>query len=164
MRGKKLDRRDFIKIFSKDAVKGALGSDLDELDVIKLVRNFDVLVDEGECTLCETCVHACPRSALTTYKEDDELILRFDQNLCDGCKLCEEKCPESSIKVIELEKQEVKVMDKASSKIAYCKNCGRPIGTEKGVKKVIDTLRAKGLEGPAKKAYLCPVCKLITNL
>jgi ferredoxin len=163
MRGRKLDRRDFIKIFSADTVKGALGTNLDELDVIKMVRNFDVLVDEERCTLCEVCVRACPTSALTTYEEDDELILRFDQNLCDGCKLCEEKCPESSIKVVELEKQEVKIMAKASSKIVYCKNCGRPIGTEKGIRKVSDILRAKGLEEPAKKACLCPGCRLITD-
>ena len=52
--------------------------------------DFDV---EG-CTLCLSCVGACPTHALSD--SPDRPLLAFDENLCVQCGLCAATCPEES--------------------------------------------------------------------
>ncbi len=57
--------------------------------------NFNPIVNEDDCTLCNTCVEICPMSTIT-HQEDPEKIF-MDYNNCLGCGLCASNCPEDAI-------------------------------------------------------------------
>src|SRR6202008_1539053 len=57
-----------------------------------------VEIDVGGCTLCLSCVSACPTSAL---RDDPERpALRFVEDACVQCGLCRATCPEKVIMLV----------------------------------------------------------------
>jgi ferredoxin len=116
------------------------------VDIIALDRGAPfgrVNVDTQGCTLCLSCVSACPVSALGD--NPDKPMLTFDESLCVQCGLCAATCPES---VITLEPRvnfkafgERPVVLKQEEP-AHCTECGKAFG----VKSTIDRIAAK-LEG-----------------
>ena len=54
-----------------------------------------VEVAKDTCTLCLSCVHACPAGALLDNPEQPQL--RFIEKNCVQCGLCESTCPEDAI-------------------------------------------------------------------
>jgi ferredoxin len=116
------------------------------IDVIALEKGAPfgrVNVDTAGCTLCLSCVSACPVSALGD--NPDKPMLTFDESLCVQCGLCAATCPE---KVITLEPRvnfkafgEKPVVLKQEEP-AHCTECGKAFG----VKSTIDRIAAK-LEG-----------------
>ncbi len=102
-----------------------------------------VIVNAEGCTLCLSCVSACPVSALGD--NSDKPMLTFDESLCVQCGLCAATCPESVITL------EPRVNFKAfgappvtlkTEEPAHCTECGKAFG----VKSTIDRIAAK-LEG-----------------
>jgi ferredoxin len=96
-----------------------------------------VRVDTESCTLCLSCVSACPTSALSANPERPQL--RFQEDLCVQCGLCEKTCPES---VISLEAQldftrvnAAPVTLKEEEPYA-CDNCGTLFGTKSTIEKI----------------------------
>jgi ferredoxin len=116
------------------------------VDVIALEKGAPfgrVTVNTEGCTLCLSCVSACPVSALGD--NPDKPMLTFDESLCVQCGLCAATCPES---VITLEPRvnfkafgAAPVMLKTEEP-AHCTDCGKVFG----VKSMIDRVSAK-LEG-----------------
>jgi ferredoxin len=115
-------------------------------DVIALPQGAPlgaISVDVEGCTLCLSCVSACPTGAL---RDDPERpALKFVEDACVQCGLCESTCPE---KVIKLKPQIDFRAARASTQIikeeepALCIRCNKPFG----VKSTIDRIAAK-LEG-----------------
>ncbi len=102
-----------------------------------------ITVDTDGCTLCLSCVSACPTGAL---RDDPERpVLKFIEDACVQCGLCQSTCPE---KVISLKPQIDFRAARAPAAIikeeepALCVRCG----TAFGVKSTIDRIAAK-LEG-----------------
>jgi ferredoxin len=102
-----------------------------------------VEIDDGGCTLCLSCVSACPTGAL---RDDPERpVLRFVEDACVQCGLCQATCPE---KVITLKPQIDFRAVGAPARVVKaeepfcCIRCGKPFG----VKTTIDRVLAK-LEG-----------------
>ncbi len=95
------------------------------------------------CTLCLSCVSACPVQALGD--NPDKPMLTFDESLCVQCGLCAATCPE---KVITLEPRAnfeafgAKPVVIKQEEPAHCLDCGKAFG----VKSTIDRIAAK-LEG-----------------
>jgi ferredoxin len=116
------------------------------VDVIALPQGAPVgaiTVDTNGCTLCLSCVSACPTGAL---RDDPERpVLKFIEDACVQCGLCQSTCPE---KVISLKPQIDFRAARAPAAIikeeepALCVRCGTPFG----VKSTIDRIAAK-LEG-----------------
>jgi ferredoxin len=116
------------------------------LDVIALPRGAPigaVSVNTDGCTLCLSCVSACPTGAL---RDDPERpVLKFVEDACVQCGLCQSTCPE---KVITLKPQIDFRAGRAPAIVikeeqpALCIRCG----TAFGVKSTIDRIAAK-LEG-----------------
>lgn len=116
------------------------------IDVIALPAGapfgaVDVKV-EG-CTLCLSCVSACPTGAFSA--EPDRPVLKFTEDACVQCGLCVATCPE---KVMALRPQIDFRAATASARIVkeetpfHCIRCDKPFG----VKSTIDRVAAK-LEG-----------------
>jgi len=134
----------------KDVLRFALGelhrSAPASVDVIALPAGAPlgaVEIDAGGCTLCLSCVSACPTGAL---RDDPERpVLRFVEDACVQCGLCEATCPE---KVITLKPQIDFRAVRARARVLKeeepfcCIRCSRPFG----VKTTIDRVLAK-LEG-----------------
>ena len=95
------------------------------------------------CTLCLSCVSACPTGALSD--DPERPMLRFAEDACVQCGLCQATCPE---KVISLKPRLDFRAAIAPTRIikqeepAICISCGKPFG----VKSSVDRVTAK-LEG-----------------
>jgi len=95
------------------------------------------------CTLCLSCVSACPTGALSD--DPERPLLRFAEDACVQCGLCQATCPE---KVISIKPQLDFRAATAPTRIikqeepALCIACGKPFG----VKSSVDRVTAK-LEG-----------------
>ena len=113
------------------------------VDVIALPERAPigaVEIDAGGCTLCLSCVSACPTGAL---RDDPERpMLRFVEDACVQCGLCQATCPEH---VITLKPQIDFNAARAPARILNeeepfcCIRCGKPFG----VKSTIDRVVAK---------------------
>ncbi|MGL4635760.1 MAG: 4Fe-4S dicluster domain-containing protein [Beijerinckiaceae bacterium] len=102
-----------------------------------------VNVQADGCTLCLSCVSACPVSALGD--NPDKPMLTFDESLCVQCGLCAATCPEHVITLeprINFEAFGAKPVVLKTEEPAHCTECGKAFG----VKSTIDRIAAK-LEG-----------------
>jgi ferredoxin len=96
------------------------------------------------CTLCLSCVSACPTGAL---RDDPERpTLRFAEDACVQCGLCKATCPE---KVITLKPQLDFRAATASVRLIKeeepfgCIRCGKPFGVKSTIERVIAKLEGK---------------------
>jgi ferredoxin len=103
-----------------------------------------VEVDVGGCTLCLSCVSACPTSAL---RDDPERpMLRFVEDLCVQCGLCHATCPEH---VIALRPQLDFGAARAPARVLKeeepfcCIRCGKPFGVKSTIERVVAKLEGK---------------------
>jgi len=103
-----------------------------------------VEVNVEGCTLCLSCVSACPTGALSD--DPERPTLRFAEDACVQCGLCKATCPE---KVIGLKPQIDFRAATAMSRVikqeepAECIRCGKPFGVKSSVERVIAKLEGK---------------------
>jgi ferredoxin len=116
-------------------------------DIIALPQGapFGTLeVNVEGCTLCLSCVSACPTGALSD--DPERPTLRFAEDACVQCALCQATCPE---KVITLKPQ---IDFRAATAVARiikqeapfeCIRCGKPFGVKSSVERVAAKLEGK---------------------
>jgi len=103
-----------------------------------------VEVNVEGCTLCLSCVSACPTGALSD--DPERPTLRFAEDACVQCGLCKATCPE---KVISLKPQIDFRAATAMSRVikqedpAECIRCGKPFGVKSSVERVVAKLEGK---------------------
>ncbi|MFZ0984000.1 MAG: 4Fe-4S binding protein [Pseudolabrys sp.] len=96
------------------------------------------------CTLCLSCVSACPTGALSD--DPERPVLRFAEDACVQCGLCKATCPE---KVISLRPQIDFRAATALGRVikqeepAECIRCGKPFGVKSSVERVVAKLEGK---------------------
>src|SRR5690242_3063852 len=117
------------------------------VDVIALPEGAPfgkVDVNVEGCTLCLSCVSACPTGALSD--DPERPMLRFTEAACVQCGLCRATCPE---KVITLVPQIDFRAATASSHVVkqedpfLCVRCGTPFGVKSTVERVAAKLEGK---------------------
>jgi ferredoxin len=117
------------------------------VDVVPLPQGapFGMMeVNVEGCTLCLSCVSACPTGALSD--DPERPMLRFAEDACVQCGLCKAICPE---KVITLEPQIDFRAATASSRIVKqeepfeCIRCGKPFGVKSSVERVVAKLEGQ---------------------
>ena len=96
------------------------------------------------CTLCLSCVSACPTGALSD--SEDHPALYFSESACVQCGLCAATCPE---KVITLTPR-VDFAAWSAPRLAVkqeepydCIRCGTPFGTRSTVERIVAKLEGK---------------------
>jgi ferredoxin len=100
-----------------------------------------VEIDADGCTLCLSCVSACPTGALTD--DPERPMLRFTEEVCVQCGLCQATCPE---KVITLKPQldfraragGARVLKEESP--YCCIRCAKPFGVKSTIERVLEKL------------------------
>lgn len=117
------------------------------IDVVPLPERApfgSVEIDVAGCTLCLSCVSACPTGALTD--DPERPMLRFAEDACVQCGLCKATCPE---KVITLKPQLDFRAATASARVLKeeqpfcCIRCGKPFGVKSTIERVAAKLEGK---------------------
>jgi len=117
------------------------------VDIVALPKGAPfgtVELDVGGCTLCLSCVSACPTGAL---RDDPERpMLRFVEDDCVQCGLCQATCPE---KVIALKPQIDFRAARAPARVLKeeepfcCIRCSKPFGVKSTIERVVAKLEGK---------------------
>jgi ferredoxin len=103
-----------------------------------------VEIDVEGCTLCLSCVSACPTGALRD--DPDRPMLRFVEDACVQCGLCQATCPEH---VITLKPQIDFDAGRAPARVLKqeepfcCIRCSKPFGVKSTIERVIAKLEGK---------------------
>jgi ferredoxin len=120
-----------------------------------------VEIDAGGCTLCLSCVSACPTGAL---RDDPERpVLRFVEDACVQCGLCQATCPEN---VITLKPQLDFGAARAPARVLKeeqpfcCIRCGKPFGVKSTIDRVVAKLESKHwmYTGSARRLDVIKMC------
>jgi ferredoxin len=141
----------------------------DPVDVIPLPHGAPfgaVEIDAGGCTLCLSCVSACPTGALRD--DPDRPMLRFVEDACVQCGLCQATCPEH---VITLKPQIDFDAARAPARILKqeepfcCIRCNRPFGVKSTIERVMAKLEGKhwmytGSSGRLDVIKMCEDCRV----
>ncbi|MCP4615609.1 MAG: 4Fe-4S dicluster domain-containing protein [Bradyrhizobium sp.] len=141
------------------------------VDVIALPEGAPlgaVNVDVEGCTLCLSCVSACPTGAL--LDDPDRPALKFVEDACVQCGLCKATCPE---KVITLQPQIDFRPSRATARLikeeepALCIRCSKPFGVKSTIEKVAAKLEGRHWMYPATASRaqairMCADCRVIT--
>ena len=122
-----------------------------------------VSVDTATCTLCMSCVGACPVSALTDNPSLPQL--RFTEKNCVQCGLCATTCPENAITLtprllLAPAARQALVLNEAQP--FHCIRCRTPFGTLKIVENMVAKLSKHGaFAGNVDRLRMCPDCRVI---
>ena len=126
-----------------------------------------LLVDSQKCTLCLSCVGACPASALADNPEKPQL--KFIEKNCVQCGLCASTCPEDAITLQPRlwlaeggkARKAARVLNEAQP--FACVSCGKPFGTLMAIENMISKLsgHAAFQGAAAERLKMCSDCRVI---
>ena len=123
-----------------------------------------VEVNKDSCTLCMSCVSACPANALQDNQQAPQL--RFFEKNCVQCGLCVSTCPEKALNLVPRllltpQRKEVRVLNETQP--YGCVRCGKPFGTLKGIEAMIGKLAGHSMfQGEAlQRLKMCGDCRVI---
>ncbi len=132
-------KRDLLKLALREVHRVA-PAPADRIALPKGAPFGGLAIAAAGCTLCLSCVSACPTSALSDAV--DRPLLSFDESLCVQCGLCASTCPEQVITLVPridfaaFEAGRVTMKEEAPF---HCITCGKAFG----VKSTIDRITAK---------------------
>ena len=119
-----------------------------------------VKIDTDNCTICLSCVSACPAGALQDNPDAPQLLFREDA--CLQCGICVATCPE---KVITLVPQ-LNLADNAMAAELVvedtpfdCTKCGKPFGSSKSIERVISKLADHSMFQQSARTDMLKMCE-----
>jgi len=121
-------------------------------------------INKDTCTLCLSCVNACPAGALADNPQAPQL--RFIEKNCVQCGLCVKTCPEKSLALLPqlslspLRKESVLLNEMQPY---ACVRCGKPFGTLKAIEAMLGKLAGHSMfQGEAlERLKMCGDCRVI---
>lgn len=124
-------------------------------------------IDTGKCTMCLSCVGACPESALGDNPERPQL--RFTEKNCVQCGLCVVTCPEDALALAPRlwladggkARKQPRVLHEMQP--WACVKCGKPFGTQKAIEGMLTKLAGHSMfQGAAlERLKMCGDCRVI---
>ncbi len=125
-----------------------------------------VEVDIDGCTLCLSCVGACPAGALRD--NPDKPQLSFIEDACVQCGLCKKTCPESVISLTPrlsfLAEAKAPRVQKEEDPF-HCIRCGKPYGTRATINQMTEKLKGHAMfAGDAlNRLKMCDDCRVMVQ-
>ncbi|MDB5742227.1 MAG: 4Fe-4S ferredoxin, iron-sulfur binding domain protein [Polaromonas sp.] len=121
-------------------------------------------IDKEACTLCLSCVSACPASALQDNPERPQL--RFIEKNCVQCGLCVKTCPENALALLprlKLTPQRKEAVVLNEMQPYACIRCSRPFGTLKAIEAMLGKLAGHAMfqGAAADRLKMCGDCRVI---
>jgi ferredoxin len=123
---------------------------------------LDVNVDG--CTLCLSCVAACPTGALSDSQEKP--ALHFAESACVQCGLCAATCPEKVITLVpQLDFQAWSAQRRLvkEEEPFHCIRCDKPFGTRSTVERIVAKLEGKHWMFAGENARRLDVVRMCDN-
>ena len=124
-----------------------------------------VHIDVEGCTLCLSCVSACPANALSDHPDRPQLS--FTEAACVQCGVCVATCPEN---VIRLEPRYNFTPSAMTPEVLKgeepfeCISCGKPFGARATIEKVIERLKGHSMfrdEEQLRVIQMCDTCRVV---
>lgn len=137
----------------------------EQIELPKAGSPFGTLqVNKDTCTLCLSCVSACPSAALQDNPERPQL--KFIEKNCVQCGLCAQTCPENAI---ELKPRMLLTKERSQSRVLNeqppysCIRCNKPFGTLKAIEGMLTKLSGHAMfQGEAlNRLKMCGDCRVI---
>ena len=123
-----------------------------------------LLVNADSCTLCLSCVSACPAAALQDNPERPQL--KFIEKNCVQCGLCATTCPEDAITLqprllLTAQRKEARVLNETQP--YQCIRCNKPFGTLKAIESMLGKLAGHAMfqGAAADRLKMCGDCRVI---
>ncbi len=126
-----------------------------------------LLIDTTRCTMCLSCVGACPQAALAD--NPDQPQLRFIEKNCVQCGLCASTCPEQTITLeprllladAGRARKASRVLNQAEP--YRCIRCDKPFGTLQAVEAMALKLAGHSMfsGAAAQRLKMCSDCRVI---
>ena len=122
-------------------------------------------INRDACTMCLSCVGACPASALADNPDTPQL--RFIERNCVQCGLCAVTCPEDAIRLVpqlnlgELAKKLV-VLNEAQP--FHCVRCQKAFGTRQMVDAMTARLTTHSMFSGGlalRRLHMCADCRVV---
>jgi ferredoxin len=124
-------------------------------------------IDAERCSMCLSCVSACPAAALAD--NPDKLQLRFIEKNCVQCGLCASTCPENAISLQPRlllsdggrARKQLRVLNEVEP--FCCVRCAKPFATPKAIELMLSKLGAHPMfQGAAReRLQMCGDCRVI---
>lgn len=118
-----------------------------------------IKINAEGCTLCLSCVGACPTGALGDNAERPEIT--FSEAACIQCGICRATCPE---KVITLEPRYNFTNAALAREVLHgeepfqCISCGKPFGARAMIERVSERLKSHGMFASEKQLAIIQMC------
>ncbi|WP_082548937.1 4Fe-4S dicluster domain-containing protein [Rhizobacter sp. Root404] len=126
-----------------------------------------LIVDAERCTMCLSCVSACPEAALADNADKPQL--RFIEKNCVQCGLCASTCPEDAITLeprlwladAGKARKQARVLNEVEP--YQCIRCAKPFGTLKAIELMVGKLGAHPMFQGAHsdRLRMCGDCRVI---
>jgi ferredoxin len=125
----------------------------------------EIRVDRNACTMCMSCVGACPESALMDGV--DRPLLKFLERNCVQCGLCASTCPEEAISLhprldLTAKVREARVLNETEPFL--CVRCSKPFGTRQMVEAMMGRLATHSMfsaQGALARLQMCADCRVV---
>jgi ferredoxin len=121
-------------------------------------------INKDACTLCLSCVNACPASALQDNPERPQL--KFIEKNCVQCGLCVKTCPEKALSLVPqlrltAQRKEATVLNEMQP--YACIRCAKPFGTLKAIEAMLGKLAGHAMfqGAAAERLKMCGDCRVI---
>ncbi len=121
-------------------------------------------LNKDACTLCLSCVSACPAQAL--QDNPDRPQLKFIEKNCVQCGLCVKTCPENALSLVPQlsllpQRREATVINEMQP--YACIRCSKPFGTLKAIESMLGKLAGHAMfqGAAAERLKMCGDCRVI---
>jgi ferredoxin len=124
-------------------------------------------LDTAKCTMCLSCVGACPEAALADNPDAPQL--RFIEKNCVQCGLCVTTCPEDALTLVPRlwladggkARKQLRVLNEAEH--YHCLKCGKPFGTLQAIEAMIGKIgHHPAFAGAgADRLKMCSDCRVV---
>lgn len=121
-------------------------------------------LNKDACTLCLSCINACPAGALQDNAESPQL--KFIEKNCVQCGLCVSTCPEKALALVPQlslspARKEAVVIN--AMQPYACVRCSKPFGTLKAIEAMLGKLSGHSMfQGAAlERLKMCSDCRVI---
>lgn len=121
-------------------------------------------LNKDACTLCLSCINACPASALQDNRDSPQL--KFIEKNCVQCGLCVKTCPEKALTLVP----QLNLMPQRKDAVVInemqpyaCVRCSKPFGTVKAIEAMLGKLGGHSMfQGAAlERLKMCGDCRVI---
>ncbi len=121
-------------------------------------------IDRQRCTLCLSCVNACPSAALQDNPQTPQLS--FIEKNCVQCGLCVTTCPEKALALtpqfsLSPQRKQAVVINEMQPYV--CIRCSKPFGTLKAIESMLGKLAGHAMfqGAAADRLKMCADCRVI---